>query len=143
MYFLHLGGKYNTPTDAVGENKRPESRVGEIFTALTLRRCWVWSCAVTGPARPLPRKVHMPRERGATRCLRASAVTVHFLAAPSRSRDISAWAGMFNDQFQLASPWKREVSYDYHRFVIRLSYDCHRTVIDLSYDYYRFVIGLS
>ena len=35
---------------------------------------------------------------------------MHFLAALSRSRDISAWAGMFNDQFQLASPWKREVS---------------------------------
>ena len=52
----------------------------------------------------------MPRQRGATRCLRASAVTVHFLAALSRSRDISAWVGMFNDRLQLASPRKREVS---------------------------------
>ena len=35
---------------------------------------------------------------------------MHFLAALSRSRDISAWVGMFNDRLQLASPRKREVS---------------------------------
>ena len=43
-------------------------------------------------------------------CACALTGAVHFLAALSRSRDISAWVGMFNDRLQLASPRKREVS---------------------------------
>ena len=58
-------------------------------------------------------------------CACALTGAVHFLDALSRSRDISAWAGVFNDQLQLASPWTREASvmrYDADVIVSRLVY---------------------
>ena len=47
-------------------------------------------------------------------CACALTGAVHFLDTLSRSRDISAWAGMFNDRLQLASRWAREVSMERH-----------------------------
>ena len=58
-------------------------------------------------------------------CACALAGAVHFLEALSRTRDISTWASVFNDQLKLASPWTREASvkrYDADVIVSRLVY---------------------
>ena len=58
-------------------------------------------------------------------CACALAGAVHFLEALSRTRDISTWASVFNDQLKLASPWTREASvkrYDADVIVIHVVY---------------------
>ena len=102
-------------------------RVGEIFTALTLRRCQ----SVSGPVQLLAQhglalaRVHMLSASLHIDCACALAGAVHFLEALSRTRDISTWASVFNDQLKLASPWTREASvkrYDADVIVIRVVY---------------------
>ena len=70
-------------------------------------------------------------------CACALTGAVHFLDALSRSRDISAWTGVFNDQLKLASPWTREASvkrYDADVIVSRVVYAgcCRRLACNIA-----------
>ena len=71
-----------------------------------------WVCAVLGPARHslamvqrfARRRAHMLAASLHIDCACALTGAVHFLDALSCPRDISAWAGVFNDNLQLAGP---------------------------------------
>ena len=63
-----------------------------------------WGRAMPGPACPSLARVYMLAASLHIDCACALTGAVHFLDALSCPRDISAWAGVFNDNLQLAGP---------------------------------------